>query len=171
MKANGVTDEDLQKILEVVQLNNIVEREGGWDREREWRDALSGGDKQRIAMARLYYHRPRYAILDECTSAVSMEVEKIMYTHCMKLGISLLTVSHRPSLWQYHNYILQYDGQGGYVFTKLDAERRLALQEERQVLEHKLAEIPKIEQRLEDLRNLMKERDAGKNIDEALEQA
>ncbi|KAF9995432.1 hypothetical protein BGZ80_006717 [Entomortierella chlamydospora] len=161
MKANGYTDDDLQAILEVVQLNNIVEREGGWDREREWRDALSGGDKQRIAMARLYYHRPRYAILDECTSAVSMEVEKIMYTHCMKLGISLLTVSHRPSLWQYHNYILQYDGQGGYVFTKLDAERRLALQEERQVLEHKLAEIPKIEQRLEDLRNLIQERDAG----------
>ncbi|KAF9347817.1 hypothetical protein BGX34_002860 [Mortierella sp. NVP85] len=166
MKANGITDQDLQEILEVVQLNNIVEREGGWDREREWRDALSGGDKQRIAMARLYYHRPRYAILDECTSAVSMEVEKIMYTHCMKLGISLLTVSHRPSLWQYHNFILQYDGQGGYVFTKLDAERRLALQEERQMLEHKLAEIPKIEQRLEDLRNLINERDAGNATEE-----
>ncbi|KAG0315647.1 hypothetical protein BGZ99_007335 [Dissophora globulifera] len=171
MKANGYTDQDLQEILEVVQLNNIVEREGGWDREREWRDALSGGDKQRIAMARLYYHRPRYAILDECTSAVSMEVEKIMYTHCMKLGISLLTVSHRPSLWQYHNYILQYDGQGGYVFTKLDAERRLALQEERQTLEHKLAEIPKIEQRLEDLRNLIKERDAGRPVEEGKEHA
>ncbi|KAF9181943.1 hypothetical protein BGZ51_000804 [Haplosporangium sp. Z 767] len=170
MKANGYTDQDLQEILEVVQLNNIVEREGGWDREREWRDALSGGDKQRIAMARLYYHRPRYAILDECTSAVSMEVEKIMYTHCMKLGISLLTVSHRPSLWQYHNYILQYDGQGGYVFTKLDAERRLALQEERQVLEHKLAEIPKIEQRLEDLRNLIKERDMGKKVEDEEQQ-
>lgn len=66
----------------------------------------------------------------------------------------------------YFQYILQYDGQGGYVFTKLDAERRLALQEERQVLEHKLAEIPKIEQRLEDLRNLIKERDAGRKIDE-----
>lgn len=60
-----------------------------------------------------------------------MDIEKIMYTHATALGVSLLTVSHRPSLWKYHNFILQYDGQGGYVFTKLDAQKRLALQEEK----------------------------------------
>ncbi|ORY05614.1 hypothetical protein K493DRAFT_252485 [Basidiobolus meristosporus CBS 931.73] len=159
MKLKNVTDNDLQKILELVQLGNIVEREGGWEKEREWRDALSGGDKQRIAMARLFYHSPRYAILDECTSAVSMDIEKIMYTHATELGISLLTVSHRPSLWKYHNYILQYDGQGGYVFTELDAEKRLALQEEKQVIEQKLVEIPKLQARLAELKAIQAERD------------
>lgn len=78
MHARGKTDDDLLAILEIVQIANIVEREGGWDTQREWRDALSGGDKQRIAMARLFYHAPKYAILDECTSAVTLEVEKIM---------------------------------------------------------------------------------------------
>jgi len=34
------------------------------------------------------------------------------------------------------------------------------------MLEHKLAEIPKIEQRLEDLRSLIKERDAGNATEE-----
>lgn len=59
MIAKGVTDDDLRKMLAVVDLGQIVEREGGWDAVREWRDALSGGDKQRIAMARLFYHKPK----------------------------------------------------------------------------------------------------------------
>ncbi|KAI8867654.1 hypothetical protein GQ42DRAFT_164652 [Ramicandelaber brevisporus] len=145
MLNKGITDSDLLDILAVLQLEGIVEREGGWDAEKEWKDALSGGDKQRIAMARLYYHKPKYAILDECTSAVSMEVERIMYTHAQKLGITLMTVTHRPSLWQYHNYILQFDGMGGYVFTKLDAAKRLALENEKVELEQRLQELRKLE--------------------------
>ncbi|EIE80159.1 hypothetical protein RO3G_04864 [Rhizopus delemar RA 99-880] len=151
MNAKNVTDQDLLDILKVVQIEHIVEREGGWDSEKDWSLSLSGGDKQRIAMARLFYHAPRYSILDECTSAVSMDIEKIMYTHATSLGISLLTVSHRPSLWKYHNFILQYDGQGGYVFTRLDAEKRLALQEEKNSIEQKLQEVPKLQARMQEL--------------------
>ncbi|OCF31910.1 ATP-binding cassette, subfamily D (ALD), peroxisomal long-chain fatty acid import protein [Kwoniella heveanensis BCC8398] len=158
MKSKGSSDEDLLNILEVVEMRHIVEREGGWDSVREWRDALSGGDKQRIAMARLFYHRPKYAILDECTSAVTLEIEKVMYDHATALGITLMTVSHRPSLWKYHSMVLQYDGAGGYIFTELDAERRLALQEEKQELEHKLLAVPKLKERLEELRAVKAER-------------
>ncbi|KAI8926954.1 ABC transporter transmembrane region 2-domain-containing protein [Entophlyctis helioformis] len=157
MKAKGTTDDDLLAILGVVQIGGLVAREGGWDAEKDWKDVLAGGDKQRIAMARLFYHRPRYAILDECTSSVGMDIERIMYTHSQSLGISLMTVSHRPSLWKYHNWILQYDGQGGYVFTELDAERRLALQEEKNAIEQQLIEAPKVEKRLVELRGLLDE--------------
>lgn len=59
MEDRGVTDNDLYNILQVVGMEDVVVREGGWDVAREWKDALSGGDKQRIAMARLFYHEPK----------------------------------------------------------------------------------------------------------------
>ncbi|KAH7880360.1 ABC transporter transmembrane region 2-domain-containing protein [Lentinula edodes] len=152
MIARDITDDDLFKVLKVVQMENVVEREGGWDSIREWRDALSGGDKQKIAWARLFYHNPKYAILDEATSLVPLEMEGRMMEHATMLGITLLTVSHRPSLWKYHAMILHYDGQGGYVFTKLDAEKRLALQTEKQALEAKLADVPRMKARLAELK-------------------
>lgn len=55
----SVTDDDLLAILAVVQMDHIVEREGGWDVAHDWRDALSGGDQQKIAWARLFYHKPK----------------------------------------------------------------------------------------------------------------
>lgn len=129
MRSKGVTDADLLRILRTVDIEHIVDRDGGWDAEEEWRDVLSGGLQQRVAMARLFYHAPKYAILDECTSSVTLEVEKAMYDTAKALGITLMTVSHRRSLWKYHDNILQFDGQGHYIFTKLDAERRLGLEE------------------------------------------
>ncbi len=58
----GTIDEQLLHILSVVQMDHIVERDGGWDVTKEWREALSGGDQQKIAWARLFYHKPRVRI-------------------------------------------------------------------------------------------------------------
>jgi ATP-binding cassette subfamily D (ALD) long-chain fatty acid import protein len=152
MRAKGVTDADLVGILRILDLENLLDLyPEGWDAEAEWRDVLSGGLQQRVAMARLFYHRPRYAILDECTSSVTLETEKVMYENAKALGITLMTVSHRRSLWKYHSRILQFDGQGNYVFTKLDADRRLKLEDEKEELEVLLRQVPELERRVAEL--------------------
>lgn len=122
MRRRGYTDTDLEELLEHVQLRYILEREGGWDSQQDWMDVLSGGEKQRIAMARLFYHCPQFAILDECTSAVSADVEGAIYRQCHTLNITLFTVSHRKSLWKYHDYSLHMDGRGHYEFKQIDHE-------------------------------------------------
>lgn len=119
MLQKGITDEDLARFLHLVQLDYVLERERGWDTIQDWMDILSGGEKQRIAMARLFYRQPQFAILDECTSAVSVDVEGSMYQYCRQAGITLFTVSHRKSLWKYHEYCLYMDGRGGYQFKEI----------------------------------------------------
>lgn len=49
-------DKKLMDLLKVVKLDYIVEREGSLNTIRNWTDVLSGGEKQRMAIARLYYH-------------------------------------------------------------------------------------------------------------------
>ena len=45
MKKKGKSDKELFDILEEVKLSYLVEREGGWDKENDWNDVLSGGEK------------------------------------------------------------------------------------------------------------------------------
>lgn len=119
MLRKRISDEDIKKLLKDVLLDYLIDREGGLDAVNDWNDVLSGGEKQRIAMARLFYHKPTFAVLDECTSAVSVDVEALLYNRSKELGITLFTVSHRQTLFKFHEYMIRFDGEGGYEFTRL----------------------------------------------------
>ena len=50
---------------------------------------------------------------------MSVDVEGSIYRQARALGITLLTVSHRKSLWAHHDALLLFDGQGGYTFRQI----------------------------------------------------
>ena len=55
-----------------------------------------------LSVCLICHPQPKFAILDECTSAVSDEVEGTIYQTCRLMGITIFTVSHRPQLAKYH---------------------------------------------------------------------
>ncbi|KAI3404059.2 PXA2 [Candida oxycetoniae] len=145
---------DDSKLKEILRVLNLSEFADQLDEVKCWDEELSTGAQQRLAMARLYYHEPKFAVLDECTSAVNPDMEQFMYQYAQKLGITLLSVAHRPALWHFHKYLLKFDGKGGYFFGKLDAEKRLKLEQERIELEKLLRDMPVLKERLAELKKV-----------------
>ncbi|GAA5972975.1 hypothetical protein JCM11641_000348 [Rhodosporidiobolus odoratus] len=149
----GKTDEDLLQILQKAHLAYLPGREGGFDTRKEWKDVLSGGEKQRMGLARLFFHQPKFGVLDESTSAVSTDVEGSMYQHAKDLGITLITISHRPSLFKHHMFLLTLSGSEGKWELKQigEQEQSVSFQKEIETLESKLAEVESWKARLADI--------------------
>lgn len=145
MREAGESDAGLQKTLDAAHLGYLPQREGGWDVRKEWKDVLSGGEKQRMAMARLFYHEPRYAFIDEGTSAVSSDVEGLLYERAKERGITLITISTRASLKKYHTYNLTLGlGEEGelWEFERIGTEKeKLGVERELQELRQRLAQV------------------------------
>jgi len=54
-----------------------------------------------------------------------MDVEGHLYTHMKNQGITLITVSHRDTLWKYHDYLLKFKGDKQYEFIEMPKEKRV----------------------------------------------
>lgn len=78
------------------------------------------GEQQRLGMARLFYHQPKFAVLDECTNATSVDVEEHLYQEAASLGITLITITQRTALVKYHTAELRLlDGSGDWELRSI----------------------------------------------------
>ena len=69
-------------------------------------------------MARMFYHKPLFGGLDECTSAVSVEAEHQLYESANAAGISCITISQRLGLEQFHQTEIRFGANNERGWTQ-----------------------------------------------------
>jgi vitamin B12/bleomycin/antimicrobial peptide transport system ATP-binding/permease protein len=101
LDADKVKDDDVRNALEEVGLGHLKDR---LDDDEPWEQTLSGGEKQRLAFARLLIHRPDLIVMDEATSALDPDSqERLLKLIDEKMpNATLISVGHRPELEAFH---------------------------------------------------------------------
>lgn len=104
---NLPNDAALMRVLDLVDLHELPSRMGGFDAKVDWSDTLSLGEQQRLQFARLFLSQPSLAVIDEGSSALSLDAERRMYELIQGMGVTAVSVGHRPSLLSFHDKILR----------------------------------------------------------------
>jgi putative ATP-binding cassette transporter len=124
----AVDREEVVKTLKLVGLGHFVDR---LDEDIPWEQTLSGGEKQRLAFARLLIARPNVIVMDEATSALDLSSQK----HLMELihkrlhAATIIGVGHRPELESFYErkLVLESRHDGARLVGDVDLTRVAAL--------------------------------------------
>lgn len=102
--ANAYSDEALKQALTDALLPKLCSRLGDQD---AWSQKLSGGEQQRLAIARVLLKKPQWIFADEATAALDEVAEKTLYqklqAHIQAVKGGLVSIAHRPTVAAFHN--------------------------------------------------------------------
>ncbi len=121
------SDATLQQALRDALLPDLASQ---LDEEAAWNLRLSGGEQQRLAIARVLLKKPRWLFADEATSALDEAAEALLYSRLIdtvkQSQGALVSIAHRSSVQAFHTtrWRLQDDANGRHLLV--DEPRPLA---------------------------------------------
>lgn len=102
--ASDYSDAQLQQALHDALLPQLADK---LDVEDAWGQKLSGGEQQRLALARVLLKKPAWVFADEATSALDEAAEKNLYEKLLAsvraAGGALVSIAHRPGVAAFHD--------------------------------------------------------------------
>ena len=111
--------EDMVKALQLVGMADYAAR---LDEEGHWNMMCSGGEQQRLAIARALLYKPDYMFFDEATASMDEPSEMELYTMLNEEAkdATIISIGHRSSLAQFHNRTLfaEKEPDGHYLFRE-----------------------------------------------------
>ncbi|MEK9802733.1 MAG: ABC transporter ATP-binding protein/permease [Curvibacter sp.] len=103
--AEKYDDDTLRQALRDALLPQLVNQ---LDVTDAWGQKLSGGEQQRLALARVFLRKPAWIFADEATSALDEEAEKTLYGKLMALVRSgngaIISIAHRHTVATFHSH-------------------------------------------------------------------
>lgn len=112
---NTITEKYLEEIIHIVGLEDLINKKGIDGKVGENGEFLSGGEKQRIAIARALIKKAKILLLDEATAALDLENSFNIENMILKIpDLTLIVVSHKfvkENLNKYDNILAIKDGQ------------------------------------------------------------
>lgn len=120
-------DVDKQTVIQALKDVGLEQHIRLLEEENEpWDQTLSGGEKQRLAFARLIIHRPDIVVLDEASSALdTRSQEKLMnFIHEQLPKMTIISVGHRPELEEFHErkLVLEVEKGGAIIAKDIDMD-------------------------------------------------
>lgn len=103
ISSDGISIQRVEEVLRSVGLwDELAPREGALSDIGSHADGLSGGQLQRLGLARALYSSPRLIVLDEATSALDAgaEAEVVRYIESLRGSVTIIIIAHRLSTIQ-----------------------------------------------------------------------
>jgi putative ATP-binding cassette transporter len=110
-------DDAVRDVLTAAQLDHFIDN---LDVEDIWSQRLSGGEQQRLSLARALLAKPDWLFLDEATAAMEESMEAKIY-ECLAERLpdtTIVSIGHRTSLAQFHKrYLAMHPAGTTGLFT------------------------------------------------------